>query len=373
MSHKNSKNKTYFQSIRLPILISSAIAIVALCFLIFSWYGKVTEYKQHKFSITYNQGIADSTASFLGQLIEDGDIESISDIGKRLAEQPHIQKVSIYQRTGELIYEEGQSEKSHSDPVIANISYDGHYNGYFIAYFVPSSELTTNQNILWLQGNIIWFLGAGVWLLFFVVLNIKRWFRSSPKADNHIANTEKLSEADNSKLLTQLIKRSLKQSKDASFDGSLIVKANWTKLDNQSNNKLLKILNRWLPQNGLIATKFSNDLLVLGLDSSFSPLRRNPIYALEQSLKNLQLEPQIIFHELDFEQDVYQTFFSVIEPGIWFEKTLKHSTSKEGWPSQATVDIELNDQEIVKLCQLPEPDAQQVTLIERQIRFISDD
>ncbi|WP_223668532.1 hypothetical protein [Kangiella shandongensis] len=375
MSHKNSKNKTYLQSIRLPILISSALAIVALCFLISSWYEKVVDYKQHSFSVTYNQGLADSTASFLGQLIEDGDIEAIRNIGQRLSKHPNIQKVAIYQRTGELIHEEGESSTAHSDPVIANISYDDHYNGYFIAYFLPSSELTADQDKVWLQGNVIWLLGAGVWLLFFIALNIKRWLTSSPKTNQHHQSTdaEKLAQSDNSRLLKQLVKQNLKQSKDANFDGSLIIKADWTKLDNQTNNKLLRILSRWLPQNGLIATQFNSDLLILGLDSSFSPLRRNPVYALEQSLKNLQLEPKIILHELDVGQDVCQTFFSIIEPGIWFEKSLKVSSSKEAWPAQKTIDIELEDKEIVELCQLPEPDAQQITLIERQIRFISDD
>ncbi|WP_169816854.1 hypothetical protein [Kangiella sediminilitoris] len=344
-----------------------------MSFLMFFWHEKVTDYQQQAFSKTYNQGLADSTAAFLGQLIDEDRIEAISKVVDQLEEQPSIQSVTVYQRTGELIHSAGNKDNPHSDPVIANISFNGTYNGYLIVYFKPGTSLIADQDQLWVSSGVIWLLGALIWSFLFFILNIKRWFRSSKKSKS--ANTPKnvTVEQDNSKLLKQLMKRNLKQSKDTDFQCSLVIKANWTKLNNGNNNKLLKILSRWLPQNGLVATQFNNSLLVLGLDTHASALSRNPLYALEQSLKSLQLEPKIIIHDKDFDKEIYQTLFKNIEAGIWYEKTLHKTHQDKAWPADSLANIEFKENQFIELCQLPQPDAQQISLIERQVRFISDD
>ena len=66
-------------------------------------------------------------------------------------------------------------------------------------------------------------------------------------------------------------------------------------------------------------------------------------------------------------------FFDIIEPGIWFEKHLIETGSHYNWPTQKTIDIELDDQTVIELCQLEEPDAEQRGLLERQVRFLMDD
>ena len=66
-------------------------------------------------------------------------------------------------------------------------------------------------------------------------------------------------------------------------------------------------------------------------------------------------------------------FFDIIEPGVWFEKKLRQKDDNYDWPSRKLIDIELDTHDIIELCQLEEPDAEQRGLIERQVRFLSED
>lgn len=372
MSINKKTNKTYLQTIRLPILISTAITIVALCGVLYSWGESSREYQYQQFSSKYNQGLADTSAAFLGHLIEDEDTETIESIGDQLEQQDAIQKVSIYRRNGELIYQQGEQSQSPSDPVIANISFDDDYNGYLILYFVPTSNFLNKEQPLWFNPTLIWFFGILTWLIVLVLLYANRWFKSTPAKAKKSQQSQSQAAASSTQLLKDLIRRN-KQNKGSTLESSIVIKARWSTLNDQSNKRLLRILSRWLPQNGLFATQFSEDLLSLGVTQEHSPIKRNPLYALEHCFEQLQLEPKIIVHRLDFGQDIYKMFFDIIEPGIWFEKRLIETGSQYNWPKQKTIDIELDDHTVIELCQLAEPDAEQSGLIERQVRFLSDD
>ncbi|RDX35949.1 hypothetical protein DZA50_05665, partial [Kangiella sp. HD9-110m-PIT-SAG07] len=65
--------------------------------------------------------------------------------------------------------------------------------------------------------------------------------------------------------------------------------------------------------------------------------------------------------------------FGIIEPGLWFEKTIQAKDKDYQWPTSRIIDIELDTHDIIELCKLEEPNAEQLGLIERQVRFLSDD
>ncbi|RDX36691.1 hypothetical protein DZA50_03690, partial [Kangiella sp. HD9-110m-PIT-SAG07] len=309
MSKENNKQRSYLQIIRLPTLIATAIVIIALCFILFTWNQEADSYQSQEFDSVYNQGMADLSAAFLGHLIEDENTETIESIGHRLADKSRILQVAIYRRNGELIYSAGSQDQSQSEPVIANISYEDSYNGYLVLYFAPSHSANINQP-LWLHSSIIWFFGAALWVLIFLVLNIKRAKKKPAEATEQTLDSAEAqpTAARNGQVLKDLIKRNKQQLKGKTIKHSLVISAEWGKLDDRRNALLLRVLSRWLPQNGLLATQFSGGLLVLGLDSDKAPLNRNPLFALERCLKQLQLQPKILLHRLNFDRDIYQMF-----------------------------------------------------------------
>jgi len=371
-------HRSYLHKIKLPVLFSSALTILILCLILYKWLDTYQKHQEHLFSTTYNQGLADTSAAFLGQLIEDEDTEAIEVAGQQLSAHKNIQQLSIFRRNGELVYQQGDKSTPHNPPVISNIAYQGNYNGYLIIYFVPTSELIDSTSPFFFNHTMVWVFGALIWFVIFLILYSNRWFKKSNKAQPSIQKQEQ-STKNNTQLLKELIRRN-KQNKSAIIDSSVIIKANWGRLSEESNNQLLRILSRWLPQNELFATQFNDGLLVLGVTLEHSPIKRNSLYSLYYGLHRLQLEPKIIVHRLDFGQDIYQTFFDIIETGIWFEKRLIETGSHYQWPSQKVIDIELAESDssnakgtVIELCQLEEPDAEQRGLIERQVRFLMND
>lgn len=359
------------RTVRLPILLSSSIVIIALCLLAYSWAHSTQRSQQQQFLIEYSQGLADTSAAFLGQLIDEQDANALSTVGEQLVSQEHISKLSIYQRNGELLYQEGHTATPDEHPVIANIAYNNHYNGYLILYFSSPGEIFSDQQVIWHRPEVILAFGALILVLLTFILYAGRLFSRSPK---NITPRQKAKKSEDSNI--QLIKNLIKRKKDYSNTevvSSIIIKAHWTKLDNQSTNQLLRVLNRWLPQNGLFVTQFQKQLLKFGLKRERAPISQGSLYALDHCLHRLQLEPKIILHRLNFGEEIYQMFFDIIETGIWFEKRLIETGSDYKWFSDKVIDIELDDGTIVELCRLKAPDAEQKSLIERQVRFLSDD
>lgn len=373
VSKQNNKQRSYLQTIRLPILISTAMTIIALSFMIFTWNQEANNHQRQEFSQSYNQGMADLSAAFLGHLIEDENTDAIESIGQRLASNDNIQQISIYRRNGELVFSAGNTEQLYSDPVIANIAYEDTYNGYLVIYFVSSEQFINNDQPLWLNSYALWIFGGILWLIIFLLLNIKRGKAKAPKTESNesIGNGSKTQQ--NGQLLKELIKRNRQQLQSTTIKHSLVIKADWSKLSVEANTQLLRTLSRWLPQNAMLATQFNHGLLVLGLDEEKGPLSRNALHALERCFQHIQLEPKILLHRLNFDRDIYQMFFGVIEPGVWYEKALQEKNQDYNWPAKKVIDIELDTHEVIELCRLEEPDAEQRGLIERQVRFLSDD
>ncbi|GAA0203932.1 hypothetical protein GCM10009123_09030 [Kangiella japonica] len=358
------------QAVKLPVTVSSAAVIVALCFLVYSWTLAVRDYHAQEFTVEYSQGLANASASFLGHLIEDEDTDTLSTVGQQLQSDNAVTKLSIYRRNGELIYQSGEVFDGQSQPVIANIAFDGNYNGYLIVYFSNSDILPNYDNNFWLTPELIWIFGALIWLILVTLLYAKQWFSPSTKKPQNKARNYQSMES-NVQLIKSLIRRK-KDHENTPAISSLIIKARWERLNQQSTNTLLRVLNRWLPQNGFFVTQFDNNLLTLGLRLEYSPMNQNPLYALHNCLNQLQLEPKIIVHRLNFGEEIYQTFFDIIDSGIWFEKNLIETGSDYNWSAEKVIDIELEDGIVVELCRLKAPDAEQKSVIERQVRYLSD-
>lgn len=412
VTNKTKSNSSFLQTIRLPVLVSTAIAIIGLCFIVYSWSEEQSSFRNQQFSDDYNQGLANASAAFLGELIDSDNTDSIEVIGQRLAQQPYINKLSIYKRNGQLLFQNNQSEDKAttqstpetgaskpsipqtiiSDPVIANISFEGRHNGYLIVYFnnITQISVIANKENNWqhwfLSNNIIWLFGLLVWLTILTLVYADRWSRPKASRSKHDKKAKAPQPKHNGQLLKELLKHNKKHSKNAVFSSYIVIKADWSKLNKKQNNTLLRVLNRWLPQNGLFATQFDHNLLTLGLPQEHANISRIALHALERCLQNLQLAPKIILHELSFEQNTYDTFFKVIEPGIWFEEPHKKTLLHRNWGAQKTIEVEIEinssaepdnqksplEGQSIALCQLKAPDAQQFGLIERQVRFLSD-
>ncbi|MBV34544.1 MAG: hypothetical protein CMP47_03695 [Rickettsiales bacterium] len=371
MKTDNNKHSATMQNAKLPIAISTAIVIMALCFMVYSWTLSVKKHQAQQFAIEYSQGLANASASFMGHLIEDEDTDTLATVGQQLQSNKAITQLSIYRRNGELIYQSGETVNETSQPVIANIAYDNSYNGYLIIYFSNNQVLALDDQAYWLLPELIWIFGAVIWLALVVLLYAKRWFSSAQKQSKQMVPDTKSTETN-----VQLIKNLLRRKKDdenSEAVSSLIIKAQWSALNDKSANILLRVLNRWLPQNGFFVTQFDQKLLTLGLKREYSPMNQNPLYALQHCLHQLQLEPKIIVHRLNFGEEIYQTFFDIIDSGIWLEKHLIETGSAYNWKAERVIDIELENGEIVELCRLKAPDAEQKSMIERQVRFLSDD
>ncbi|WP_345291785.1 hypothetical protein [Kangiella marina] len=374
MSKDKKFQPSFRQTTRLPILISAAIAIIALCSLTFYWHQNVQDYKKGEFNTSYNQGMADLGAAFLGHLIEDENTEAIESIGQRLAKNPSIEKIAIYRRSGEQVFLKDSDNTSLSEPVIANIAYEDSFNGYLVIYFADTLNTANSVTAFWLNPYFIWLFGGATWFLIFFVLQLRHRGQKRQLADKRSIEPDDKPPRNHSNghQLKSLIKHNRQQLQHKTIKQSLVISANWGSLDEPRNALLLRVLSRWLPQNGLLATQFSRGLLVLGVDAEHTPIGRNPLYALERCLLNIQLRPKILLHHLDFEHEMYQTFFRIIESGIWFEKSLQ-AKDDLNWTVKKVIDIELDDHDVIELCQLKEPDAEQLGLIARQVRFLSDE
>lgn len=109
-------------------------------------------------------------------------------------------------------------------------------------------------------------------------------------------------------------------------------------------------------------------MLILGKDSdSIEPNLITQLQVLVNAMQQLKLEPTILVHNLEFEREVYQTFFEIIEPGIWLESDMQQAVLVE---SDNKIALEIESVGEVKLTQLPEIEASQRSGIERQARFL---
>ncbi|MCW9028121.1 MAG: hypothetical protein OQJ80_04235, partial [Kangiella sp.] len=185
-----------------------------------------------------------------------------------------------------------------------------------------------------------------------------------PDAPSSI-NIESLSQ---SQLLRQLLKHSNGKKHYQGNSSWFVIKANWERLDKQDTHQLLRLFNRWLPKNEVYFLSFKQSLLMLGKDCEVvEPSLITQLQVLFKAMRQLKLEPTILIHNLSFERDIYQTFFEIIEPGIWLESDIKHQSIIEG---EEPIELDIETAGEVKLTRVPDVEAHQRTGIERQVRFL---
>lgn len=253
--------------------------------------------------------------------------------------------------------------------MVADIYFQGKKNGYLTLYFSPNAQASLMSQML-AEPVMIWVISGFSWGLLLFVISFKqirsRW-KMRPAKDESSSNGK--DSPSQNQLLRQLLKHSNgKKHNSDSRVNLLVIKANWQRLNEHNVHQLLKVFNRWLPKNGIYFLSFKQSLLILGKDSdSIEPNLITQLQVLVNAMQQLKLEPTILVHNLEFEREVYQTFFEIIEPGIWLESDMQQAVLVE---SDNKIALEIESVGEVKLTQLPEIEASQRSGIERQARFL---
>lgn len=311
-----------------------------------------------------------ASASQLGSFIYAKDKDSIEAVAKGLYENDSVFKVAIYQRDGtEMAKLEADELPEDLRSVVADIYFQEKKNGYLAIYFSPNAQASLMSQMI-AEPVMIWIISGFSWGLLLFVISFRRirtWWKNRPAKDESVTNSK--DSPSQNQLLRQLLKHS-NGNKHRSDSGTslLVLKANWHRLSEQSTHQLLKVFNRWLPKNGIYFISFKQPLLILGKDSNtIEPNLLIQLQVLVKAMQQLKLEPTVLVHNLEFERDVYQTFFEIIEPGVWLESDMQHAAQIE---SENKIELDIESVGQVKLICLPEIEASQRSGIERQARFL---
>lgn len=311
-----------------------------------------------------------ASASQLGSFIYAQDKDSIEAVAKGLYENDSVFKVVIYQRDGtEMARLEADELPADLRSVVADIYFQEKKNGYLTIYFSPKAQASVMSQMV-AEPVVIWIISGLSWGLLLFIISFRRirsWWKSRPGKDEAVTNGK--DSPSQNQLLRQLLKHG-NNNKNHSVSGAslLVIKANWQRLNEQSTHQLLKVFNRWLPKNDIYFLSFKQPLLILGKDSNtIEPALLVQLQVLVKAMQQLKLQPTILVQNLEFEREVYQTFFEVIEPGIWLESDIPHAVQIE---SDNKIELEIESVGEIKLVCLPEVEASQRSGIERQARFL---
>lgn len=333
------------------------------------WLTEQQHNQQQNYINSYAAMLTTASASQLGSFIHNQDTDSIESVAKGLYENDSVYKVAIYQRNGALLFKlEADELPSDLRSVVSDIYFQEDKNGYLTLYFSPNAQASLISQVV-AQPGMIWIISGLSWLLLLLLISfrkIRRWWKGhkQPDAPSSI-NIESLSQ---SQLLRQLLKHSNGKKHYQGNSSWFVIKANWERLDKQDTHQLLRLFNRWLPKNEVYFLGFKQSLLMLGKDCEVvEPSLITQLQVLFKAMRQLKLEPTILIHNLSFERDIYQTFFEIIEPGIWLESDIKHQSIIEG---EEPIELEIETAGEVKLTRVPDVEAHQRTGIERQVRFL---
>lgn len=311
-----------------------------------------------------------ASASQLGSFIYAQDNDSIEAVAKGLYENDSVFKVVIYQRDGtEMARLEADELPEDLRSMVADIYFQEKKNGYLTLYFSPDAQATSISQVI-AEPFMIWIISGFSWALLLFVISFKKirsWWKSRPAKDD--VSTSSKEAPNQNQLLRQLLKHSNgKKHQSDSKATLLVIKANWARLNEQNTNQLLKVFNRWLPKNGTYFLSFKQSLLILAKDSdSIESNTLTQLQVLVSAMRQLKLEPTILVHNLEFDRNVYETFFEVIEPGIWLESDVQKVSQLE---SNNNIEFDIESVGEVKLIRLSEVEASQRSGIERQARFL---
>lgn len=311
-----------------------------------------------------------ASASQLGSFIYTQDEDSIEAVAKGLYENDSVFKVAIYKRDGtEMVKLEADELPADLRSVVADIYFQEKKNGYLTIYFSPNAQASLISQVV-SEPTMIWIISGFSWgLLLFIISfrNIRAWWKNRQPKTAEIRNGQ--DSPNQNQLLRQLLKHSNgKKNHPGANANLLVIKANWQRLNEQNTHRLLTMFNRWLPKNGIYFLSFKQSLLVLGKESTLiEPNLLTQLQVLLKAMKRLKLEPSILVHNLEFDREIYQTFFDVIEPGIWLESDIRHASLIDG---EERIELDIEAVGEVELTKVPDVDASQRNGIERQVRFL---
>lgn len=333
------------------------------------WLTEQQYQQQQNYINSYTEMLTTASSSQLGSFIHNQDKDSIEAVAKGLYENDSIFKVSIYQRDGSLMSKlEADELPEDLRSVVADIYYKDEKNGYLTLYFSPTAQASLISQVV-AQPVMIWIISGFSWVMLLFVLSfnkIRKWWKNrKPKVTSSEAGKELPSQ---NQLLRQLLKHSNGKKEQQEVGSQYAIKANWERLNEQTTHQLLTVFNRWLPKNNIYFLSFKQSLLILGKDSH--KLESNQLIQLQvlvRAMRQLKLEPAILIHNLDFDRDIYETFFEVMEPGIWLESDIKHQSFMN---SEQHIELEIESIGEVELTRVPDIEAQQRSGIERQARFL---
>ncbi|WP_417445954.1 hypothetical protein [Kangiella sp.] len=360
---------TFFKSPNTKALIFSAIVLAISSGLLQLWLTEQQYQQQQNYINSYTEMLTTASSSQLGSFIHTQDKDSLEAVAKGLYENDSIFKVSIYQRDGSLMSKlEADELPDDLRSVVADIYYQDKKNGYLTVYFSPTAQASLISQVV-AQPVMIWIISGISWGLLLFAISFKKirqwWKNRKPKENTAMAGKELPSQ---NQLLRQLFKHS-NGKKEQQEDGSqYVIKANWERLNERTTHQLLTVFNRWLPKNNIYFLSFKQSLLILGKDSQ--KLESNQLIQLQvlvRAMRQLKLEPAILIHNLNFDRDIYETFFEVMEPGIWLESDIKHQSFID---SEQHIELEIESIGEVELTRVPDIEAQQRSGIERQARFL---
>lgn len=360
---------TFFKSPNTKALIFSAIVLAISSALLQLWLTEQQYQQQQNYINSYTEMLTTASSSQLGSFIHTQDKDSLEAVAKGLYENDSIFKVSIYQRDGSLMSKlEADELPDDLRSVVADIYYQDKKNGYLTVYFSPTAQASLISQVV-AQPVMIWIISGISWgLLLFAISfkKIRQWWKSrKPKESSAMTGKELPSQ---NQLLRQLLKHSNGKKEQQENGSQYVIKANWERLNERTTHQLLTVFNRWLPKNNLYFLSFKQSLIILGKDSQ--KLESNQLIQLQvlvRAMRQLKLEPAILIHNLDFDRDIYETFFEVMEPGIWLESDIKHQSFID---SEQHIELEIESIGEVELTRVPDIEAQQRSGIERQARFL---
>ncbi|NVK22416.1 MAG: hypothetical protein HWD86_07840 [Kangiellaceae bacterium] len=371
MASDNNIISQFFRKTSVRLLLFSAMVLFLASFFINLWLNYHNQLQRQSFLSQYSHSIVNAAASQLGNLIANNDYDALNSVAYDLFQQEEIAKAAIYQKDGTLIVQHSDNSIGKKTlSVVADIAFSEQKQGYLILDFSEQKiapfvqQLPSHQFMIWLISGLIW----GLMFVIFTaktIPNFINWFKPSQPIIKAQPKFE-------SQLLKQLLKRNLQHKQSNTHQDLLAIKADWSKLDNRRNNQLVQLFNRWLAPNDCYAKTMKQQLLILGINQTINDAFLTQIRILRWALEELKLSPTILLHTTDISSDIYQTYFQVIEPGIWLEQHLNELNTFE---IDRTIELEIdhdNQQapDLLELSLLKPLNAQQRTAIERQVRFL---
>ena len=362
MSRDKNTFSTFFSKNNTRVLMLLAFVVFVVTFSIIQWHNHLVSQQQQKFISLYSHGAAHAAASQLGSFIENDDRESLSATAYNLIQQPAVVKVAIYDQQGNVLALKSSEETAQKlYTVVAHTYFNEQKNGYLILdidsiNLIPNLKENNSELVPWFIALISW----GVIFLLFNSHNVSKALSLLNRSQRpQSAPVEKTSQ-----LYRELLRRNQQQKDQSNEQAVLVVKAEWEKLSAKNTNLLINVLNRWLPQNSMYMRSLKDTLLIITLNQPAETKILNQIRVLEACLISMKLTPTCLVHDMDFEQPIYQTFFDIIQPGIWIEKA-KQDVLSIGHDDVIGLEI---DDESIELIKLAAVDAQQRNTIERQVR-----